>query len=90
MKYKVLNNSEDKIKLIVPKEISHLLGETVLIKRRDTFVIDWIPMNKDDNRLIITPMIKQEEPKKQRLLVSEFKKPETIKDNKIKIKGGRS
>lgn len=89
MLYKVLNNSEDKIKLIVPKDISHLLGDTILIKRRDTFTLDWIPTNKDDTRLIITPIIKQEEPKKQRLLVSEFKHPETKKDN-IKTKGGRS
>ena len=87
MKYKVLNNSDDKIKLIVPKDINHLLGETILLKRRDEFILDWLPENKD-TRLIIKPIIKQEEPKKQRLLVSEFKQPELKKD--IKTKGGRS
>lgn len=87
MLYKVLNNSEDKIKLIVPKEISHLLGETILIKRRDTLTIDWMPINKDDTRLIITLIVEEKIIKPQRLLVGEqpLKKVEQ-KDKK----GGRS
>ena len=88
MLYKVLNNSEDKIRLIVPKDISHLLGETILIKRRDVLTIDWTPENKDDTRLIITPIIEEEEKKIQKILVSDFKKSEIKKDTKIK--GGRS
>ena len=90
MLYKVLNNSEDKIKLIVPKDISHLLGDTILIKRRDTLTIDWLPINKDDSRLVITPIIEKKPEKKQRLLVGETFEKVSSKDDKNKTKGGRS
>lgn len=94
MLYKVLNKSEDKIRLMVPKDISHLLGETILLKRREEIVIDWLPENKDDSRLIINPIIEEKSIKKQRLLVGEdYKQPEPLEkvhQKDIKTKGGRS
>ncbi len=90
MLYKVLNNSEDKIKLIVPKKYSDLLGETILIKRREDIRIDWLPENKDDTRLIIKPIVEEKPAKIQRLLVGEDYKKPLEKVEQIKIKGGRS